>query len=43
VRLIGELAKRKDCSQVFIEKNDFTLRLEKKQEPERRRLTTKVT
>ena len=30
VRLIGELSKRKDCSQVFIEKKGFTLRLEKK-------------
>src|SRR4029079_3637967 len=30
VRLIGELTKRKDCSQVFIEKKGFTLRLEKK-------------
>ena len=30
VRLIGELAQRKDCSQVFIEKKGFTLRLEKK-------------
>jgi oxaloacetate decarboxylase alpha subunit len=29
VRLIGELAKRKDCKQVFIEKKGFTLRLEK--------------
>ena len=29
VRLIGELSKRKDCRQVFIQKNDFTLRLEK--------------
>jgi oxaloacetate decarboxylase alpha subunit len=29
VRLIAELAKRKDCSQVFIEKKDFTMRLEK--------------
>jgi oxaloacetate decarboxylase alpha subunit len=30
VRLIGELAKRKDCSRVFIEKNGLTLRLEMK-------------
>jgi len=29
VRLIGELGKRKDCSQVFIEKKGFTLRLAK--------------
>jgi oxaloacetate decarboxylase alpha subunit len=29
VRLIGELSKRKDCRHVFIQKNDFTLRLEK--------------
>jgi oxaloacetate decarboxylase alpha subunit len=29
VRLIGELAKRKDCSQVFIEKRGLTLRLER--------------
>jgi oxaloacetate decarboxylase (Na+ extruding) subunit alpha len=29
VRLIGELAKRKDCSQVFIEKKGFSLRMEK--------------
>ncbi|MGE5216002.1 MAG: hypothetical protein ACM3SP_03240 [Chloroflexota bacterium] len=29
VRLIGELAKRKDCRQVYIQKNGFTLRLEK--------------
>ncbi len=29
VRLIGELSRRKDCSRVFIEKNGFTLRLEK--------------
>ena len=29
VRLIGELSKRKDCRQVFIEKNGFSLRLEK--------------
>jgi oxaloacetate decarboxylase alpha subunit len=29
IRLIGELSKRKDCSQVFIEKNGFSLRLEK--------------
>ncbi len=29
VRLIGELAKRKDCRQMFIEKKGFTLRLEK--------------
>jgi len=28
--LIGELARRKDCSQVFIQKNGFTLRLEKR-------------
>ena len=31
VRLIGEISKRKDCSQVFIEKNGLTLRLEKKE------------
>jgi oxaloacetate decarboxylase alpha subunit len=30
VRLIGELTKRRDCSQVFIQKNWLTLRLEKK-------------
>ena len=30
VRLIGELSKRKDCNQVFIEKKGLTLRLEKK-------------
>jgi oxaloacetate decarboxylase alpha subunit len=29
VRLIGELSKRKDCRQVFIEKNGLSLRLEK--------------
>jgi len=29
VRLIGELSKRKDCRQVFIEKNGFSLRMEK--------------
>jgi oxaloacetate decarboxylase alpha subunit len=29
VRLIGELGKRKDCRQVFIEKKGFRLRLEK--------------
>ncbi len=29
VRLIGELAKRGDCRQVFIQKNGLTLRLEK--------------
>ncbi|HWH77488.1 MAG TPA: hypothetical protein VNT76_08955 [Candidatus Binatus sp.] len=29
VRLIGELGKRKDCSQVFIEKKGFTLQLAK--------------
>jgi len=29
VRLIGELTKRKDCRQVFIEKNGFMLRLER--------------
>jgi oxaloacetate decarboxylase alpha subunit len=29
VRLIGELSKRKDCRQVFIEKKGFSLRLEK--------------
>ena len=29
VRLIGELAKRRDCRQVYIQKNGFTLRLEK--------------
>jgi len=27
--LIGELSKRKDLSQVFVEKKGFTLRLEK--------------
>ena len=31
VKLIGELAKRKDCSQVYIQKGEFSLRLEKKQ------------
>ena len=31
VRLIGELSKRKDCRQMFIEKKGFTLRLEKPQ------------
>lgn len=30
VKLIGELAKRKDCSQVYIQKGDIILRLEKK-------------
>lgn len=29
VKLIGELARRNDCNQVYIEKGDFTLRLEK--------------
>ncbi len=29
VRLIGELAKRRDCRQVYIQKNGFSLRLEK--------------
>jgi len=29
VRLIGELAKRRGCRQVYIQKNGFTLRLEK--------------
>lgn len=29
VKLIGELAKRKDCSQVYIQKGDIILRLEK--------------
>jgi oxaloacetate decarboxylase alpha subunit len=29
VQLIGELVKRKDCSQFFIEKKGFTLRLER--------------
>jgi oxaloacetate decarboxylase alpha subunit len=29
VRIIGELGKRKDCRQVFIEKKGFRLRLEK--------------
>jgi oxaloacetate decarboxylase alpha subunit len=29
VALIGEISRRKDCRQVFIEKNGFTLRLEK--------------
>jgi oxaloacetate decarboxylase alpha subunit len=36
VRLIGELTKRKNCSQVFIEKKGFTLRLEKTHASERR-------
>jgi oxaloacetate decarboxylase alpha subunit len=31
VKLIGELVRRKDCSQVYIRKGEFTLRLEKKQ------------
>ena len=31
VRLIDELAKRKDCSQVYIRKGDLTLRFERKQ------------
>jgi oxaloacetate decarboxylase alpha subunit len=36
VRLIGELSKRKDCNQVFIEKKGLTLRLGKKpSEPQR--------
>jgi oxaloacetate decarboxylase alpha subunit len=30
VRLIGELSRRKDCRQVFVEKKGFMLRLEKK-------------
>jgi hypothetical protein len=30
VRLIGELSKRKDCRQVFIEKKGFSLRLERR-------------
>jgi len=34
VRLIGELTQRQDCQQVYIQKDGFTLRLEKKQ-PER--------
>jgi oxaloacetate decarboxylase alpha subunit len=38
VRLIGELSKRKDCSQVFIEKKGFTLRLEKSQSQDGRLL-----
>ena len=29
VRLIGELSRRRDCRQVYIQKNGFTLRLEK--------------
>jgi len=33
VKLIGELARRKDCSQVYIEKGDFTLRLERSNRP----------
>jgi oxaloacetate decarboxylase alpha subunit len=32
VRLIGELTKRKDCRQVYIRKNGFMLRLEKKKD-----------
>jgi oxaloacetate decarboxylase alpha subunit len=31
VRLVGELSRRKDCHQVFIEKKGFKLRLETKQ------------
>jgi len=31
VRLIGELAKRSDCSQVYIKKNGLSVRLEKRQ------------
>lgn len=30
VKLVGELAKRKDCNQVYIKKGDLTLRLEKR-------------
>ncbi len=30
VRLIGELARRQDCRQVFLQKNGFMLRIEKK-------------
>ncbi len=30
VRLVGELSKRSDCSQVYIQKDDLTLRLEKR-------------
>jgi oxaloacetate decarboxylase alpha subunit len=38
IALIGELARRKDCSQVFIQKNGFMLRLEKRAGAERNRL-----
>jgi len=31
VRLVGELSRRKDCSQVFIERQGLTLRLQKAQ------------
>jgi oxaloacetate decarboxylase alpha subunit len=33
VKLIGELTKRKDCNQVYVQKGDMTLRLEKRQSP----------
>ena len=35
VQLIDELAKRRDCTQVFVEKKGFTLRLEKTNKSER--------
>ena len=35
VKLIGELAQRRDCTQVYIRKGNLTLRLEKKQPPTR--------
>ncbi len=31
IRLIGELTRRKDCTQVYVQKGDVTLRLERKQ------------
>jgi hypothetical protein len=31
IKLIGELTKRRDCSQVYIQKSGMTLRLEKRQ------------
>ncbi len=42
VALIGELARRKDCSQIFIRKNGFSLRLQKtdQSQPSARQATT---
>ncbi len=33
IRLIGELAKRKDCNRVYVQKGELVLRLEKRQLP----------